>query len=255
MENLTRVADKCGGYNSICALLELSHPVNHPVNRDIDQLSRSEVQHRVLVHSLALAFGKATIIYPIDQPSAPLDSKQSQSYAPSGASRLYGSVDHRAACKCAKRAAFVVEHDFIIGRTEPCHRRLATYLADRVVFYYEQPGVECTAKSSESLLSGMNCFLKRCFSTLQCHRITTDENRPEGLAEGYRAEGQRRLFLLAVQILLSCGLPSLSVCSWIVLFLGLRLAIFIVSFPCFLLIIRSTFPLAELIKGHNLNCL
>ena len=60
-----------------------------------------------------------------------------------------------------------MEHDFIIGRTEPCHRRLATYLADRVVVYEGQPGVECTAKSPESLLTGMNRFLKHLSITFR----------------------------------------------------------------------------------------
>ena len=46
--------------------------------------------------------------------------------------------------------AFIVEHDFI----------MATYLADRVVVYTGQPGIEATATTPQSLLSGMNQFLK-----------------------------------------------------------------------------------------------
>ena len=46
----------------------------------------------------------------------------------------------------AKKTAFVVEHDFI----------MATYLADRVVVYTGQPGIEATATSPQSLLTGMN---------------------------------------------------------------------------------------------------
>ena len=49
-----------------------------------------------------------------------------------------------------KKTAFVVEHDFI----------MATYLADRVVVYDGQPGIETTAHSPQGLLSGMNRFLK-----------------------------------------------------------------------------------------------
>lgn len=50
----------------------------------------------------------------------------------------------------SKKTAFVVEHDFI----------MATYLADRVVVYTGQPGVEATATAPQSLLTGMNMFLK-----------------------------------------------------------------------------------------------
>ena len=51
----------------------------------------------------------------------------------------------------AKKTAFVVEHDFI----------MATYLADRVVVYDGQPGVETTAHSPQALIPGMNTFLKQ----------------------------------------------------------------------------------------------
>eukprot|EP00984_Skeletonema_dohrnii_P038144 scaffold41027_cov144-Skeletonema_dohrnii-CCMP3373.AAC.1 len=37
---------------------------------------------------------------------------------------------------------------------------MATYLADRVVVYTGRPGVEATATSPQSLLTGMNQFLK-----------------------------------------------------------------------------------------------
>ena len=50
----------------------------------------------------------------------------------------------------AKKTAFIVEHDFI----------MATYLADRVLVYKGRPGIETTAMAPESLLSGMNRFLK-----------------------------------------------------------------------------------------------
>lgn len=50
----------------------------------------------------------------------------------------------------AKKTAFIVEHDFI----------MATYLADRVIVYEGQPGVEAVAHAPEDLLTGMNKFLK-----------------------------------------------------------------------------------------------
>ena len=50
----------------------------------------------------------------------------------------------------AKKTGFIVEHDFI----------MATYLADRVVVYEGKPSVKCTALAPQSLLTGMNLFLK-----------------------------------------------------------------------------------------------
>ncbi len=49
-----------------------------------------------------------------------------------------------------KKTAFIVEHDFI----------MAAYLADRVIVYEGQPSKDALAKTPETLLSGMNRFLK-----------------------------------------------------------------------------------------------
>ena len=37
---------------------------------------------------------------------------------------------------------------------------MATYLADRVIVYDGVPSVECTARKPDTLLNGMNTFLK-----------------------------------------------------------------------------------------------
>lgn len=50
----------------------------------------------------------------------------------------------------SKKTAFIVEHDFI----------MATYLADRVIVYEGQPSRCATARTPQSLLTGMNAFLK-----------------------------------------------------------------------------------------------
>ena len=49
-----------------------------------------------------------------------------------------------------KKAAFVVEHDFI----------MASYLADRVVVFEGEPAKETLANSPETLVTGMNRFLR-----------------------------------------------------------------------------------------------
>lgn len=49
-----------------------------------------------------------------------------------------------------KRAAFIVEHDFI----------MATYMADKVIVFDGIPAKESYCTSPESLVTGMNRFLK-----------------------------------------------------------------------------------------------
>lgn len=86
-------------------------------------------------------------IYLIDEPSAFLDSEQ----------RIIASKVIKRFIFHAKKTAFVVEHDFI----------MATYLADRVIVFDGKASVGCTAKSPESLLTGMNHFL--AVHTLHSH--------------------------------------------------------------------------------------
>lgn len=47
---------------------------------------------------------------------------------------------------------------------------MATYLADRVIVYEGSPGVDCVANSPQSLLSGMNMFLKQLDITFRRDR-------------------------------------------------------------------------------------
>ncbi|CAM9923658.1 unnamed protein product [Ectocarpus fasciculatus] len=110
------------------------------IDNEVQNLSGGELQ-RV---AIALSLGKPADIYLIDEPSAYLDSEQRISCA----KLIKRFVLH------AKKTAFVVEHDFI----------MATYLADRVIVYDGEPGIEAsfrttTAHSPQGLLSGMNTFL------------------------------------------------------------------------------------------------
>jgi len=103
----------------------------------VQTLSGGELQRL----AIALALGTPADVYLIDEPSAYLDSEQ----------RVNCSKVIKRFIMHAKKTAFVVEHDFI----------MATYLADRVVVYTGEPGVEATATSPQSLLTGMNQFLKQ----------------------------------------------------------------------------------------------
>jgi len=116
--------------------------VTKPLNLEaiIDQvvtnLSGGELQ-RV---ALCLCLGQPADIYLIDEPSAYLDSEQ----------RIVAAKVIKRFILHAKKTGFIVEHDFI----------MATYLADRVVVYEGIPSVDCVANSPQSLLTGMNAFLK-----------------------------------------------------------------------------------------------
>lgn len=111
--------------------------IDNIIDQEVKNLSGGELQ-RV---AICLCLGQPADIYLIDEPSAYLDSEQ----------RIHcGKVIKRFILH-AKKTAFVVEHDFI----------MATYLADRVVVYDGNPGIECRANAPQGLLTGMNQFLSQ----------------------------------------------------------------------------------------------
>lgn len=106
------------------------------IDQEVQHLSGGELQRVAIVLSL----GIPADIYVIDEPSAYLDSEQ----------RVICSKVIRRFIMHAKKTAFIVEHDFI----------MATYLADRVIVFEGEPGVDAYANSPQSLLTGCNKFLK-----------------------------------------------------------------------------------------------
>ena len=102
----------------------------------VKTLSGGELQRVAIVLCLA----KPCDIYLIDEPSAYLDSEQ----------RVNASRVMKRWILSSKRSAFIVEHDFI----------LATYLADKVICFEGIPAKETRCSSPESLITGMNKFLK-----------------------------------------------------------------------------------------------
>eukprot|EP01084_Bolivina_argentea_P299456 516185_1 len=103
----------------------------------VTNLSGGELQRVALV----LALGSPADVYLIDEPSAYLDSEQ----------RIIAAKVIKRYILHAKKSAFVVEHDFI----------MATYLADRVIVFEGMPAIKTLARSPQSLLRGMNKFLKQ----------------------------------------------------------------------------------------------
>jgi len=106
------------------------------IDQEVQNLSGGELQRVAIV----LALGNPADIYLIDEPSAYLDSEQ----------RVVAARVIKRFIMHAKKAAFVVEHDFI----------MATYLADRVIVFEGKPAVDAKANAPESLLTGCNKFLK-----------------------------------------------------------------------------------------------
>jgi len=106
------------------------------LDQNVQTLSGGELQRVAIV----LCLGQAADIYLIDEPSAYLDSEQ----------RIIAAKVIKRFIFHAKKTAFIVEHDFI----------MATYLADRVIVYDGQPSKYALANAPQSLLTGMNKFLK-----------------------------------------------------------------------------------------------
>ncbi|KAL2756215.1 hypothetical protein ACRALDRAFT_1081834 [Sodiomyces alcalophilus JCM 7366] len=106
------------------------------IDQEVKNLSGGELQRVAIV----LALGIPADIYLIDEPSAYLDAEQ----------RIVASRVIKRFIMHAKKTAFIVEHDFI----------MATYLADRVIVFDGQPGIDAHANAPESLLTGCNTFLK-----------------------------------------------------------------------------------------------
>lgn len=65
----------------------------------------------------------------------------------------------------SRKSALIIEHDFL----------LATYLADRVIVFSGTPAIDAKASAPQSLLSGMNDFLRTLEVT---YRRDPDNFRP-----------------------------------------------------------------------------
>lgn len=118
------------------------------LDREVSSLSGGELQRVAIV----LVLGKPADLYLIDEPSAYLDSEQ----------RVIAARVIKRFILNNKKAAFVVEHDFI----------MATYLADSVIVFDGKPSVQAFARKPEPLLSGMNRFLNDMQVTFRRDPIT-----------------------------------------------------------------------------------
>lgn len=103
---------------------------------EVQQLSGGELQRVAIV----LCLGQPADVYLLDEPSAYLDVEQRVAIA----KVIKRFILH------ARKSAFIVEHDVV----------MSSYLSDQVIVFDGEPGKNCVAHSPESLVSGMNRFLK-----------------------------------------------------------------------------------------------
>lgn len=105
--------------------------------------------------AIAIALGKQTNIYLIDEPSAALDTE----------ARLVVSRVIRKFAAQYNRPVLVVEHDFL----------MASYMADRVIVFTGEPGVAGIASEPLPVADGINAFLRHLGITF---RRDTASGRP-----------------------------------------------------------------------------
>ncbi len=117
---------------------EILQPLNlEPLlNRDVQQLSGGELQRVAIAACLSLKSN----LYLLDEPSAFLDVEE----------RLAMAKTIRRVVENRNAAAFVVEHDVVAQ----------DFIADRLMVFTGEPGINGQANSPTSLRKGMNKFLK-----------------------------------------------------------------------------------------------
>lgn len=141
--------------------------VDQLFDHKVKTLSGGELSKTALV----LCLGKPADLYLIDEPGSFVDAVD----------RLtMGKVIKRFIKSCQK-TAFVIEHDILLSQ----------YLADRVIVFSGTPAKECVAHSPQSLLSGMNSFLKSMDITF---RRDNESHRPRINKHGsVKHEEQRKM--------------------------------------------------------------
>jgi len=104
----------------------------------VKHLSGGELQ-RV---AITICLGTPATVFLLDEPSAGLDCEQRV---------ICAKVIRRWVISHLQKTAFIVEHDFV----------MASALADRVIVYSGEPGVECTANTPQGVHEGFNIFLQQ----------------------------------------------------------------------------------------------
>jgi len=122
--------------------------MNNIMDNQIQDLSGGELQRVAICECL----GRNTNLYILDEPCAYLDCEQ----------RINLSKVLKRFIFNNKKQAIVVEHDM----------SMTTFIADKVILFEGQPGINCIANSPCSLKVGMNKFLKNINVTFRKDETT-----------------------------------------------------------------------------------
>lgn len=127
-----------GSFSDQSFVSEVIRPlgIEYVLDQQVSSLSGGELQRVAII----VCLGTEADLYLLDEPSAFLDSDQRIAAAKIIKKFIYNK----------KKAAFVVEHDLVVG----------TYLADRIINFTGTPGVSCKASAPTDLPTGMTLFLK-----------------------------------------------------------------------------------------------
>ncbi|TBU00787.1 ABC transporter, partial [Hamiltosporidium tvaerminnensis] len=146
--------------------------IEYLYDRTVSSLSGGELQ-RV---AITMCLGKEADIYLLDEPSAYLDSDQ----------RIAVSKVIKRFIYNKKKTAFVVEHDLIVG----------TYLADKVIVFYGEPGIKGNASAPLDIVNGMNKFLKNLDITFRRdpENFRPRVNKPNSAKDREQKENNKYFF-------------------------------------------------------------
>ncbi|MEM2673409.1 MAG: ribosome biogenesis/translation initiation ATPase RLI, partial [Candidatus Bathyarchaeia archaeon] len=162
VEELLRIAAK-EQFTSSWYQTEIINPLNLTslFDRSVSELSGGELQKV----AIAACLSREADVYLLDEPSAYLDVEE----------RLAMAKTIRRVVEDKNVTAFVVEHDIVAQ----------DFIADRLMIFTGEPGVQGIAKSPISLLDGMNMFLKEMDITF---RRDPDTKRPRVNKEDSRLD-------------------------------------------------------------------
>lgn len=127
---------------------------------EIQQLENFQVKHlsggQLQRIAITLCLGTAANIFLLDEPSAGLDCEQRI---------IISKVIRKWIVSHLNRTAIIIEHDFI----------MASSLADKVILFSGEPGIESTVSEPLEIIDGFNQFLKQLNITF---RRDPSNNRP-----------------------------------------------------------------------------
>lgn len=131
------------------------------LDRNVMELSGGELQKV----AIAACLSRKADLFLLDEPSAYLDVEE----------RLNMARTLRRVVEAHNVPAFVVEHDVVTQ----------DFIADRLMIFSGEPGVNGTAKPPTSLRKGMNMFLKEMGITFRRDSVT---RRPRVNKEGSKLD-------------------------------------------------------------------